>query len=135
MNRMDFFEKVILGGTDALQKSLDAYHRNTRQMILTNTRISAFRYYDGPLIADMLETGLLLRLSREPGNRFDPQAVEVYAGDAKLGYISHTENSSIAWLMDTGIWVKARITSLFHDDPFNVSVEIEVWHEREAARN
>ena len=118
-----------------LHKGLNANPRPTSQVVVANTHISAFRYYDGTVIADLLEVGLLLRLNREPGNRFDPQAVEVYAGDAKLGYIPHTENISIAWLMDTGTWVKARITGLMYDGSPGVGVNIEVWYEREAARN
>jgi len=135
MNRMDFFEQVILGSNRMLQESCNVSQDTSKQIVIADTFISAFRYYDGPMVADMLETGLQLRLNREPANRFDPQAVEVYAGDVKLGYLPNKESASIAWLMDTGTWVKARIKGLAQDGFYNLKVNIEVWYEKESFRN
>ncbi len=133
MNRMDFFEKVILGGSEMLliNKSFTAERQERQKVTLAELYIAAFQYYDGPDIADLLEDGLMLRLNREPSNRWDPLAVEVYAGDAKLGYIPQSDSTTIARLMDSGTWVKARIITLNPDEFPRRSVKIEVFYERD----
>lgn len=132
MNRMEFFEKVILGGSAflLLNKTLEATQPRKQKILMGHMFITAFQYYDGPEVADLLETGLSLILNREPHNRWDKNAVEVYAGEAKLGYIPRSENSNIAWLMDQGIEVKAAITELNPDAFPYGSVKMEVWYER-----
>jgi hypothetical protein len=133
MNRMEFFRDVILGGAGLffLQGSADALTNNKQKISVANVYVTGFQYYDGPEVADMLETGLMLRLYREPHNHFDSSAVEVYAGEAKLGYIPRNENQTIAGLMDNGIRLKACITELDPESFPYGSVKMEIWYNRE----
>ena len=134
MNRMEFFRNVILGGAGLffLQGTADAGTGNRQKVSLANLFSTGFQYYDGPEVADMLETGLMLRLNREPHNRWDHSAIEVYAGEAKLGYIPRNENQTIARLMDNGIRMKACITELDPEAFPYGSVKMEVWYEQAA---
>lgn len=132
MNRMEFFKDVILGGAGLffLQGTAGAGTCDKQKVSTGEIYITGFQYYDGPEVADMLETGLMLRLKREPHNRWDHSAVEVYAGEAKLGYLPCTENQTIARLMDSGIRMKASITELDPEAFPYRSVKMEVWYEK-----
>lgn len=132
MNRMEFFEKVILGGGALLlmNKTLEASRPPKQKILLGYQFVTGFQYYDGPEVADLLEPDLTLVLNREPHNRWDSMAVEVYAGEAKLGYIPRNDNRMIASLIDSGIEVKARIAELNPDDFPYGSVKVEMWYER-----
>lgn len=132
MNRMEFFRNVILGsGALILMNSTLEAARPLRQKIMLGSHfIAGFQFYDGPEVADMLECDLPLTLNREPHNRWDRNAVEVHAGEAKLGYVPRGENQVIADLLDTGIEVKASVTELNPDAFPYGSVKMEVWYER-----
>jgi hypothetical protein len=130
MNRMDFFKNVILGGAGLffLQENANTQTPGKQKIMLANLFITGFQYYDGPEVADMLEPGLLLKLYREPHNRFDHLAVEVYAGEAKLGYIPRNENITIARLIDSGVRLQAVITELNPESFPYGSVKAEVFY-------
>ena len=58
-------------------------------------------HYDGEAIWDRLSVGMVLRLQREPTNRFDSNAIEVVVPKlGKLGYLPRTSNGALALLMD-----------------------------------
>lgn len=137
MNRMEFFRNVILGsaGLFFAGGNADAGINNRHKVSVANLYVTGFQYYDGPEVADLLETGLMLRLNREPHNRWDRLAIEVYAGEAKLGYIPRGDNEAIARLMDSGIRLRAHITELDPEAFPYGSVKMEVWYEREAELN
>lgn len=48
-----------------------------------------------------LAGGEPLKLVREPGNKFDKNAVAVWMGDVCLGYVPRTQNSVLAAFIDT----------------------------------
>jgi len=47
--------------------------------------IAGYSYYDGPTMGNRLSNGQSLQLRREPDNRHDGRAIEIYAGKYKLG--------------------------------------------------
>jgi hypothetical protein len=67
-----------------------------------NFFVAGFTYWEGCIALDELKIGTQLRLEREPDNRFDPQAVAIYYGDYKLGYVPREENRVVCKLMDLG---------------------------------
>ena len=67
-----------------------------------NFFVAGFTYWDGCMALEELKIGTPLRLKRELENRFDPQAVAIYYGDYKLGYIPREENSVVSKLLDLG---------------------------------
>ena len=71
-----------------------------------------------------------LQLNREPHNLFDKNAVEIWTGDAKLGYVPRSVNSTIARLMDKGTKVEVNVLELCPTAfPFG-SVKVEVFFMR-----
>ena len=129
MKRKDFLKNILLGSTGALVSApLAAQPEPAQQKIrLAVTFIAGFQHYDGPDAESLLETGMPLQLNREPHNSYDKNAVEVWTGDAKLGYVPRSVNKTITKLMDEGVGVEALILEL---DPsaFPDSVKIEVFY-------
>ena len=76
-------------------------------MYFKETHLAGRQYYDVDEVWGELNPGMLLRLEREPDNRFDKNAVQVVyernEGDCfLLGYIPRDENKEIAALLDMG---------------------------------
>ena len=133
MKRKEFFKRIFLGGPGILllgEGNTTVYVKK-QKILLATVFISGYPYYDGPEVENQVETGMPLLLNRQPHNRYDKAAVEVFTGEAKLGYLPRPENREIARLMDHGTEVKAKITELTPDAyPFG-NVKVEVWYERE----
>jgi hypothetical protein len=129
MKRKDFLKNVLFGSAGALVTTpLSAESVPAKQKIrLAVTFVAGFQHYDGPEAESLLEVGMPLQLNREPHNQYDKNAVEIWTGDAKLGYVPRSENNDIASLMDKGVGVEAFVLEL---DPsaFPNSVKIEVFY-------
>lgn len=54
----------------------------------------------GEQIMATLATGDVLSLVREPTNRFDPNAIAVYAGKNRIGYIPRKKNAVLCQFID-----------------------------------
>jgi hypothetical protein len=66
---------------------------------------------------DAIELDAALILRRQPGNAYDPRAIEVFAhgrdgAPIKLGYVPRARNEAIAALMDAGFPLTARLDGL-----------------------
>ncbi len=129
MKRKDFLKNILLGSTGVLVTSpLTSGSEPARQKIrLAVTFIAGFQHYDGPDAQSLLETGMPLQLNREPHNQHDKNAVEVWTGDAKLGYIPRSDNKTIARIMDKGVGVEALVLEL-EPSAFPNSMKIEVFY-------
>ena len=53
------------------------------------------------VIVDALAVGTVLTLVREPTNKYDPNAVMVWADGIHIGYIPRTQNKPLAALIDS----------------------------------
>lgn len=73
--------------------------------------IAGFMYWDGCDAFKELEIGKRLELVREEDNKHDCNAVALYYGDYKLGFIPSDENEIFAQLLDMG-----------HTDIFEVKI-------------
>lgn len=101
----------------------------SKKVLLLDTVIAGFSYYDGEAIWNDLSAGDMLLLKREPGNDHDERAVEVYHRNGKLGYIPRVDNSVISQLMDRNEKIKAEISWLKKDpDPWE-RIGIKVYME------
>ena len=129
MKRKDFLKNFLLGSAGALVTApLSAESVPDKQKIrLAVTFVAGFQHYDGPDAESLLETGMPLQLNREPHNEYDKNAIEVWTGDAKLGYVPRSNNKAIVKLMDKGIEVQALILELDYS-AFPNSVKIEVFY-------
>ncbi len=68
----------------------------------TNFCIAGFTYYDGVLAFNQLNIGLEVLLVPEPSNQFDKNAVAIFLGNYKLGYIPRSNNREVSKLLNTG---------------------------------
>ena len=89
-----------------------------RVMNLIN--IAGTQYYCGPGYFRGLRAGVPVRLVRENENQHDPNAVAVYIGLRKVGYIPKHSNRAIAGWMDRGAAVAAEVSAVRnHANPWN----------------
>ncbi len=81
-----------------------------RKSLLFEDYIAGFQFYRGEAVTKNLRQGDRLRLQREPGNRYDGMAIEVYSPEGvKLGYIARQVNTIPACMLDRGVRLEARI--------------------------
>jgi hypothetical protein len=97
------------------------------RLLVQSSPLAGFRYHEAPGLFPELRVGDRLDLVREPDNRHDPNAVRVDWRGRQLGYVPRRENSALAWAMDRGEPVSARISTLrAHRNP-RQRVEFEVF--------
>ena len=75
---------------------------HTRSKLIESFHVSGFIYYDGALVFDQLAIGKKLTLRREPDNHYDANAIALYYGVHKLGFVPRDSNHTIAKVMDAG---------------------------------
>ena len=77
----------------------------------------------------LLQIGEVLELVREEGNPHDPNAVRVEWCGHKLGYVPRRLNVALAWGLDRGTPLRARVSRLAeHPNPAR-RIEFEVYLE------
>jgi hypothetical protein len=82
------------------------------RIIVQQSPLAGFQYYEGKALWDMMRVGDALRLVREPRNPHDANAVRVEWRGEMLGYVPRRENGDVARQMDRGAPVRARIVQL-----------------------
>ena len=95
----------------ALLASLPVQAQQVR-MLVQSSPLAGFRYHEAPQVFSELRTGDRLDLVREPDNPHDANAVRVEWNGRNLGYVPRRENPALAWAMDGGEPVTARISAL-----------------------
>lgn len=100
------------------------------RIIVQESPLAGFQYYEGKALWDMMRVGDPLRLVREPRNPHDANAVRIEWRGEMLGYLPRRENADVARQMDLGAPVKARVVRLtearnpWHRVRFEVYVEL-----------
>jgi hypothetical protein len=100
------------------------------RIIVQESPLAGFQYYEGKALWDMMRVGDALRLVREPRNPHDANAVRIEWRGEMLGYLPRRENADVARQMDLGAPVKARVVRLtearnpWHRVRFEVYVEL-----------
>ena len=90
--------------------------------VLLSFHIAGFQYADGALVLGDLKAGDKLTLCAERDNPHDPEAVAIYYGNTKLGYVPGNEVGPLSLMMYYG-----------HEDVFEARVqqvapERSPWH-------
>ena len=80
--------------------------------VLLSFHIAGFQYADGALVLGDLKVGDKLTLCAERDNPHDPEAVAIYYGNTKLGYVPGNEVGPLSLMMYYG-----------HEDVFEVRVQ------------
>jgi hypothetical protein len=90
---------------------------------LMNFHIAGFGHHEGLSVISELKLGTKVDLRPEPRNPYDPQAVAIYFGDVKIGYIPRGKIDEVFLLLYFG-----------HDDVFESyisMVDADVHPERQ----
>lgn len=86
--------------------------RAEASIIVQQSPLAGFQYYDGKALWNEMKPGDALTLLRERDNPHDANAVRIEWNGSRLGYIPRRENADVARQMDRGAMVKARIVKL-----------------------
>jgi len=99
------------------------------QLLVQSSPLAGFRYGEAAAVMPMLQPGDALELVREEDNPHDPNAVRVEWRGRKLGYVPRRENAALAWGLDRGTPMRARVSRLVeHPNPAR-RIEFEVYLE------
>ena len=99
------------------------------RLLLQSSPLAGFRFYAAAQIWPELRTGDPLDLSREPDNPHDANAIRVEWRGRLLGYVPRRGNAALAWGLDRGVALRARISRLeWHPNPAR-RLEFEVFVE------
>ncbi len=99
------------------------------RMLVQSSPLAGFNYHQAPEVWRGMRSGDALRLEREPDNAWDGRAVRVEWRGHKLGYVPRAQNAALAWAMDRGDIVNARVSRLRpHRNP-RKRIEFEVYVE------
>ena len=116
---------VLLACAEALAQDSSAGVR----LLVQSSPLAGFRYHDAAQVWQDLHVGDALELRREPHNPHDANAVSVSWRGRKLGYLPRRDNAAVAWGLDRGQRLGARISALtLHPNPAR-RVEVEVYAE------
>lgn len=106
-----------------------AQHAPTVRLLVQSSPLAGFRYHAAAEVWETLRVGDRLELVRETDNRFDPKAISLAWRGRKLGYVPRRENAALAWALDRGESLSARISRLTeHPNPAR-RIEFEVYIE------
>ena len=97
------------------------------RMLVQNSPLAGFQYYQGRGLWDKMKTGDTLTLTREVGNPHDANAVRVEWRGQPLGYVPRRENRTVAQHMDRGVNVEARISRLQKHPNAWQRIEFEIF--------
>ena len=97
------------------------------RLLVQSSPLAGFNYHQAPAVFANLRSGDALALLREADNPHDANAIGVYWREHKLGYVPRAQNAALAWAMDRGEAVVARVSRLLvHRNP-RLRVEFEVF--------
>ena len=98
----------------------------TVKLLVQSSPLAGFRYAEASHVWSELRVGDPLALVREPDNPHDRNAVRVDWRGRKLGYVPRAENEALAWAMDRGERLTARISRLQEHRNPRLRIEFEV---------
>ena len=96
-------------------------------MLVQSSPLAGFRYHEAADLWELLRVGDALELRREADNAHDVHAVAVWWRGRKLGYVPRRDNGALAWGLDRGERLSARISRLSeHPNPAR-RIEFQVY--------
>jgi len=99
------------------------------RILVQSSPLAGFNYHQAPELWQGMRIGDALRLEREPDNVHDARAISVQWRGHKLGYVPRAHNAALAWAMDRGEFLDARVSRLQpHRNP-RKRIEFEVYVE------
>lgn len=99
------------------------------RVVVQDSPLAGFRYHEAPTMFASLREGDALALVRESANVHDRAAIRIEWRGHMLGYVPRTQNQALAWALDRGERVHARVSRLLdHPNP-RERVRFEVFVE------
>ena len=99
------------------------------RILVQSSPLAGFNYHQAPGVWQAMRVGDALALEREPDNAHDARAISVQWQGHKLGYVPRAQNAALAWAMDRGDSLEARVSRLQpHRNP-RKRIEFEVFVE------
>lgn len=99
------------------------------RILVQSSPLAGFNYHQAPAVWRGMRVGDALRLEREPDNAYDARAVRVEWRGHKLGYVPRAQNAALAWAMDSGETLNARVSRLQRHRNPRKRMEFEVYVE------
>ena len=99
------------------------------RLVVQSSNLAGFRYHEAAGVWAELRIGDVLELAREPDNPHDANAVSLSWRGRKLGYVPRRDNGVLAWSLDRGDTLRARISRLTHHPNPARRIEFEVYAE------
>jgi hypothetical protein len=97
------------------------------KFLVQRSPLAGFRHHEAAAVWNDMAVGDRLDLVREPANAHDANAVRVQWRGRMLGYVPRAQNQALAWAMDRGEPVTARIATLRVAANGRKVVELEVF--------
>ena len=107
--------------------ALAAAQAMSARIVIQDSPLAGFKYYDGKQLWDQIKVGDALRLVREAANPHDANAIRVEWNERMLGYVPRRENAHLARQMDRGAAIEARITELQSRRSGRHSISYEIF--------
>ena len=82
------------------------------RFLVQRSPLAGFRHHEAASLWNDMKVGDVLALVREPANPHDANAVRVEWRGRMLGYVPRSQNQALAWAMDRGEPVTARIAAM-----------------------
>jgi hypothetical protein len=99
------------------------------RLLVQSSPLAGFSYHQAPDVWRSMRVGDALSLERESDNVHDARAISVQWRGHKLGYVPRAQNTALAWAMDRGEQLDARVSRLQpHRNP-RKRIEFEVFVE------
>ena len=126
VNKRALLAAALLAGLSLLPRPAAAQQV---RILVQSSPLAWFNYHQAPEVWRGMRVGDALRLAREPDNAYDARAVRVEWRGHKLGYVPRAQNAALAWAMDRGEMLDARVSRLQpHSNP-RKRIEFEVYVE------
>ncbi|MSQ55107.1 MAG: HIRAN protein [Betaproteobacteria bacterium] len=97
------------------------------RMLVQSSPLAGIRHHEAAQLWHLLGVGDSLELVREPDNPHDPRAIRVDWRGHKLGYVPRRDNDAIAWGMDRGDTLLAKISRIEARGTVPRRIEFEVF--------
>ena len=107
----------------------DLHAQDNVRLLVQSSPLAGFRYHGAAEVWRELRLGDPLELAREPQNPHDANAIAVLWRGHKLGYVPRRENAALAWGLDRGTPLRARISALADSPNPARRVRFEVYVE------
>jgi len=112
MERRGFLKMLVHSAIAAPLMPAAALAVPVRKVVIQQSPIAGFQYYDGDEVFPKLWVDTPLLLVRDSENKHDENAVAIYYMQYQLGYVPKADNTAVAQMLDRVERLSARVVDL-----------------------